>query len=143
MHTTVTRKRVDRTEQRIAIIMMVLLGVLMIAALVSADRDAARTEGSNLPAALESGANVLPKPVSGWLSYEQMRFVEMNQLPEASKVPIPNLDRQQRIEANRRPVARVVAPMSADRMRFIESNMLPESGTAHVAPYGDRLGERY
>jgi hypothetical protein len=115
MYATTTSKRSQRTDGRIGLVLVMLLGLLTAGAILTVERVGAP------PVVVGPQPNTLPEAVIVRpMSYEQIRFIEMNVLPEA----------------------RSVQSLDAERLRLIDINRLPGDG-ANVAPAGDRPGVRY
>lgn len=128
MQATATQKHMQRTDMRIAIVIVTLLCLLTAAAFVTAERTVAPTVVVN-PSTLPVPDSIIVRPET----FERMRFIEMNQLPSAPQVPIPSIDRQQVIESHRLPEPTPLKPPSAEEIRFREINILPGDDIAFAA----------
>lgn len=88
MQTATTARNLQRTDMRIGIVILALLGLLAVGAFVTIDR-------ADAPAAIvDPMPNTLPDAVVRPMSFEQIRFLEMNMLPgDGAPLVAPASDR--------------------------------------------------
>ena len=149
---TATAKRSHGHEIRIAAIVVAVLGILAAGAVFTATRtdttaDITR-ESSLLDAKTNANVrfaemNTLPElSVARPQADASFRFAEINELPEAPVAQPPSYERARFLDINVLPET-PVSPPAYEAMRFAEINALPDSDTSLVAPASDRLGQRH
>ncbi len=137
MQSTATSKPNRRIENRIGAVIIALIVIFTVGVVISANHETEPVVLAPQPAALP--VTTLPQPAS----FERMRFIEMNTLPQAPTVSAPEVERWMMIESHRRPEASQTGPPADVLTRLYEANMQPGDDAPLLAPSTDGRGVRH